>query len=337
FSKNFDLGFAKDSVIGIPISSESQFEVFTNAIKNHPAVASISASQNHIHFSGPLRTVRSADQEREARILNVGFNYVETMSLKLKEGRSFEERFTTDRDESVLINETLMKEMGWAHAVGQSLVIAEKTYRVVGVLEDYYSEGLWRPIRPVVFGVAKPSVFAFIEIRLNPGFMEEGSKFFQTTWEKLFPEVPYDGFFQDVVVAESTQVSEGINRMFQWISGMAIIIAAMGLFALVALSLARRTKEIGIRKVMGASIVNIMTLVNKEFIIMLGISVLLADALGYYMVKSLLDSIYTFHVDVEIMALIISNGLVFIVALLTISSQVWKAANENPIHALKYE
>ncbi|MFQ5770228.1 MAG: ABC transporter permease, partial [bacterium] len=146
-----------------------------------------------------------------------------------------------------------------------------------------------------------------------------------------------DGFFQDEILAETTMVNESIRRVFTYIAIIAVLIASMGLFALVSLNIAKRTKEIGIRKILGASIVNIARLISREFILLIIIGSVLASIMGYYMVKALLGSIWAYYVDFSVLPFILSSVLVFILSLLTVSSQVFSVATSNPVDAIRDE
>ena len=138
-------------------------------------------------------------------------------------------------------------------------------------------------------------------------------------------------------MAEAIQVSVNIKSMFLYISVLAIVIAAMGLFALVSLNIARRTKEIGVRKVLGASMAHLMNLINKEFVRLLLLATLVASIAGYFAVQALLQSIYAYHVGFSALPFLFAGAIVFSIAALTVGSQVVKVALANPVQALRYE
>lgn len=259
------------------------------------------------------------------------------MKLRLKKGRSFDENISSDLDESVIVNERFVKEMGLDNPIGKIITVEDKRYSVIGVVEDFYANGPWEPVIPAVIRGTKPDKYTFMQISIQSEKTKQTFNYLKATWSRLFPDKPFNGYYQHPGLAEAIQVSEGVNRMSNYVSLIDISISAMGLFALVSLIVARRTKEIGIRKALGATVSNIISLVNKQFINLLLISIIIADISGYILLQFLLDNIYAYHTNVGVVALIGANILVFIVSVLTVGSQVWKAAKANPVDSLKYE
>ncbi len=207
----------------------------------------------------------------------------------------------------------------------------------MGVVEDFYNNGVWRPMLPSVFRLVKQEAFRYLAVRLRPENMAATSGFLRSEWQRLLPDVPYEGFYENEVMAEAISVSESIKTMFLYISVLAIVIAAMGLFALVSLNIARRTKEIGIRKVLGASMLHIVNLLNKEFVRLLIAAAFIASIAGYFTVQALLKSIYAYHVGFSIAPFVMAAVSIFVIALLTVGSQVVKVATANPVDSLRYE
>jgi ABC-type antimicrobial peptide transport system permease subunit len=210
-------------------------------------------------------------------------------------------------------------------------------YSVIGVVEDFYNDGVWRPMTACLFRMAKPEAFRHLVVRTRAENLKSTNQFLSDTWQRIVPDLPYEGFYQDEVMAEAIEVSENIKTMFIYISILAIAISAMGLFALVSLNIARRTKEIGIRKVLGATMLHIMNLVNNEFVRLLIIATIVASVAGYFAVQSLLQSIYAYHVGFSFLPFLLSGAIVFVIAILTVGSQVLKVATANPVNALRYE
>src|SRR5690606_21171794 len=151
------------------------------------------------------------------------------------------------------------------------------------------------------------------------------------------PDAPYDGFYQDEVLADGVQVSQSIRKMFAFVAVVTLLIAGTGLFALVSLNIARRTKEIGIRKVLGASTLHIGQLINRPFVALVAATTLAAAASGYYAFDLLLGAIYTYHVAVGPVPFAVAALLVLVLALLAVAGKVYRAASANPVHALRSE
>lgn len=336
YNRRFDLGYEKELVMTIPVNSEQTFTVLKNEIQNYPGITRIAGSTNHIFFN-PRGVIKYGTFEREANIYRVGFNYVETMRLRLKAGRSFDETISTDTANAAMVNETLVRELGWDNAVGQMLTINDRPYQVIGVVNDFYNQGTWGPISPAVMRVVPERNYTMMGVLIRPENIQETYSYLKKTWTRLLPHEPYQAMFQNPQLAEALMITESITRLMISISVMAIAIAIMGLFALVSLTIARRTKEIGVRKVIGASAGNIISLVNFEYIWLLVIGLIIANLSGYFLNSTLLDSVFYYNSGVGLWTIIGANALVLMIFTITISSQVWKVATANPVESLRYE
>jgi cell division protein FtsX len=337
FMKNLDLGYDKDLVVVVPLPEAKYYEPYRHAIEKNPSLVSVAGSRQHVGRSWYTRTVESAAFESQADILRVGEDYLSTMKLRLEAGRDFDPGLTTDLDEAVIVNQKLVDEFGWKDPLFQTITFDSARHTVIGVVENFYNDGVWRPIAPCLFRLTKPEDFRFLIARVQGDNLKATSEFLRREWQRVVPDVPYEGYYQDEVMAEAITVSENIQAMFIYISGLAIAIAAMGLFALVSLHIANRTKEIGIRKVLGASVTHIMKLVNQEFVRLLIAASLVASVSGYFVVQALLASIYAYHVGFHVLPFVLAGLVVFVVAVLTVGSQALKVATANPVEALRYE
>ncbi len=337
FLKNIDLGYEKEQVVVVPFTEANQYEPYRNAIESSSNITSVAGSRHHVQDSWYTRTLESASLQSRADIFGVGYNYLKTMKMRLTAGRDFDENLPTDINEAIIVNEKLVHEFAWEEPLGQTVTIDSTRLTVIGVVEDFYNNGVWSPISASVFRLVEPERFRFLEVRVQPENLAGSGEFLRNEWQRLVPDVPYEGFFQDQRMSEAISVSESIKTMFIYISLLAIVIAAMGLFALVSLNLARRTKEIGIRKVLGASVAHIINLANREFFALVALASIIASISGYFLVQGLLGSIYTYHVGFSPLPFLLASLSVFVVAMLTVGSQVIKVAAANPVEALRYE
>ncbi len=231
----------------------------------------------------------------------------------------------------------MVQGFGWIEPLGQTVTLDSVRYTVIGVVEDFHNDGVWNPIQPAIFCLAKPEGFRYLTVRVRAENLAAMNEFLRHEWQSVAPDMPYEGFYQDEVMAEAISVSENIKTMFIYISVLAIVISMMGLFALVSLNIARRTKEIGIRKVLGAKVFHIVNLVNKEFVRLLIAAGLIASVCGYFAVKALIASIYAYHVGFSVTPFVLAAFAVFLIAALTVGSQVLKVAAANPVDSLRYE
>jgi len=337
YFKEFDLGYEQNLIVSVPVNDEHTYTLYRNAIENYAEVESISGSLSHMIFSGPRRGISSAGVEREAFVYTIGFDYVETMRLRLREGRSFAKETASDVDEVVMVNQTLTNEMGWHSIAGKTLTLENKTFRVIGLIEDVYSQGPWELVLPAVMRVCKSEQYAMMQIRIKPDHLGSTMAYLKTSWLKLFPDRPFEGFLENGALAGAIELSAGVNRLFYSIAIIAILIAAMGLFALVSLTVANRTKEVGIRKVLGASVLHVIAMVMRKFAMLLILAIVLANVLGYFLLKKLLDVIWVYHVPIQVSALLMGNLLIILVGVVTVITQVQKIAATDPVRSLRYE
>jgi putative ABC transport system permease protein len=337
FNKNLDLGYETHNVINVGVENAQRFTVLKNEIQNHPGINVISGSQTPIRISNVPTVVQYASERREANIFTVGFDYIEALKLRLKEGRSFNWKTPTDTSNCVVINATLAKELGWTSSADQTVTIHDKSYQVIGVVEDFFNYGTFRQITPCVFRACGPDQYSVMNILVQPGQSETVINFLRTTWSRLFPDIPISANTQDFFDAEAIQVSENISIFHAVLAMMAILIASMGIFALVSLNMVRRAKEVGIRKVLGASISQIMLLTNREMIILLVLASIVADIGGSFFIRLLMDSVWKYHIGISGIVKLTGNLIIVFGVILTAGWQIWKTAHANPIESLKYE
>ena len=339
FLKKIDLGYNREQVVIVPLADAKNYEPYRDAVERNSSIVNLSGCRDQVGLRWSTQPVASASLKSQADVLGVGPDYLETMSLRLVMGRSFAQDLATDVNESVIVNQKLAREFGWEDndVAGQVLTIDSTRYTVVGLVENFYNNGVWRPVLPSVFRLVKPEVYRYLAVRIRPENLAATADFLRNEWRRLLPDVPYEGFYQNEIMAEAISVSESIKTMFLYIAFLAIVIAAMGLFALVSLNIARRTKEIGIRKVLGASVAHIVSLVNREFLGLLLAAAFFASISGYFAVQALLRSIYSYYVGFSALPFMLASLSVFAVAAVTVGSQVVRVATANPVASLRYE
>ncbi|KAB2878830.1 FtsX-like permease family protein [bacterium] len=337
FQKNLDQGYNEDKIIGVPLQKSSMYPLLSNTLRQNPLIENVSAGRNHIFFSSWRRVIQGLGRDIEADFLYVSPGYAETVGFKLVQGRFLSESTPLDFSESVVINRMMATEQGWDDPIGRTLTIDSVTCRVVGVVDDFYNRGTFRPILPTVIKMAKENTYSFAIVRVDSKNLKAAMTSIESDWKRLFPEMPFEGFYQEEATIRASTISDGIKLVFLYVACMAIVISGMGLFALVSLNIVRRTKEIGIRKVLGASVSQIVGMMNSDFVFLLIIASVIADVAGYFAVKALLDSIYKYHVNVEVTALILANVVVLGIGLVTIGGRVLRVAQANPVDSLRYE
>ena len=343
YQETVDIGYDRDMVLIVILDEPERFAPFRDAIVQNPNILSVAGSRNHISYSTSGALVETEPTENrevvksEVDMYRVGENYVETMGLTLLGGRNFDPDMDTDFTDAVLVNETLARELAWAEPVGQVMKIDSVRYEVIGLVGDFHDNGLWAPVDPCVFRLTTLDEYYFLTARVQGDDLIATNAFLAETWARIVPDHPYEGYYQDDVLAEAMLINRSIKTVFYYIALLAIVIAAAGLFAMVSLNIARRTKEIGIRKVLGASVLHISRLINAPFILMLLIASVLASVAGYYTFEMLLDSIWAYHVGMGVLPFVLATVLIFLIALVTVGGRVYKISSANPVNALRYE
>jgi len=341
FIRTFDMGFDREQIIVVPVNGEQSYTLLKNAIENNPEILSVAGSRHLIGSSWSSINVETERAKAGVQAFAIGEHYFETLGFKLLEGRTFNEDFKTDMDQAVLVNETWVKEFGWTSPLDKWIKVktsdSETEYHVIGVVKDFNYNSVWAKIQPVMIRLTPIENYHYLSAKFRSKDLKSISEYLQSEWKQLFPNRPYGGFFQDEVQAEAAAVNESIRLIFLYIALIAVLIAGMGLFALVSLNIAKRTKEIGIRKVLGATMMNIGKLISKEFVILLIFASFIAAAMGYYLVKALLASIWAYYVDFGAMPFVMAALLVFVLSILTVSSQVFRVASSNPVDAIREE
>lgn len=337
YQKNRDWGYNQAQVIAIPINNEKQFTLLRDELSKNPGIAQIAGSAQHVGLRSSRRVIKHLDQPSEAVVFDVGFNYLEAMELRLKAGRTFDENLRTDLSRAIIVNERMVKEMKWQDAIGQQLTVDSTAYRVVGVVEDFHYTDFKRRIEPTLFRLSSPEDFRYLIVQAAAGMVLQTAEAVQNVWKKLIPEFPYNGVFQDEVFARAMKEISGIQKLFAFIAVVALAISCMGLFGLVALSVAKRRKEFSIRKVLGANLAHIAHLVNREFAVILALAAVIATPLGWFVLDLLLDKVYFYRVALTAAPFIMALLVILFTAMLTVSTQIYKVATASPVEGLRSE
>ncbi len=336
-----DLGYHGDQVLVVPIRSENQYMLIKNAIEDHPGITAIGGSRNLMGRSWYTIDVESEGLRTRANVFEIGENFAETIGFEFTDGRPFDSNLATDIDNAVIVNERFVEEFGLSSAVDKHVKFTFRDSlienRIVGVVKDFFPFDVGVRVRPTLLRFAPYDRYQYLSIKCDPQNISAASSYVQETWKELFPNQPYDGFWQDETLAESRLVNQSIRVVFIYIAVMVLIISSMGLFALVSLNIAKRTKEIGIRKILGASMSNLCILIAKEFVLLILIGGALATVMGYFLVDSLLSSIWEYYTDFGVTPFVLATVMIFGVSVLTVSFRVFGAATANPVEALRYE
>ncbi len=358
FLLNKDTGFRKENVIVIQnFSARDQnrqiVDRLRNALENRKEVLGVSGSSST--FARDWTEMGFRDQEgnfRQFYQLTIDFDFIEAMGIEVIRGRNFSRDFSTDPREAIIVNEALVDYFNWDSAVGRSLPGESfPTHRVIGVVKDFNFQSLRNEVRPAVL-VLDPTtldqgisditttyaigLFNFVNIRIRPGNVQKTVGLIKETWNEVAPQNPFLFSFLDQDVNRQYQEVEHWSQIVGYASGFAILIACLGLFGLAALSVSRRIKEIGIRKVLGATTADIVFMLSKEYGKIVVLANIIAWPLAYFIINRWLQD-FAYRININIFKFILASVIALTVALVTVSYQSIKAGLKDPVESLRYE
>ena len=338
YQSTVDIGFAKENIMGVRIGSMSEYENFLNLVKSDPAVEQAVGTSNHIGWWHSIRNVKSEDKEIEASLLSLGIDYAEIMDLEILNGRYFDpELYDYDRTSSVVVNEVMVEEMQWEEPLGKVLVLQD-TIRltVVGVMKNFYQFGFFDPVLPSAYRLSDKEQMNFVVIKsqMDPTtFYDE----MEAKWYEVAPTKPFNSGFQSEAIDELVTVNRNIMKMFVFLGLLALVLSSIGLYTLVSLNMIKKVKEIGVRKVLGASIQQILVLMNRQFFFLLLIFTMIGSVLSYLAIDALMASIFSLYQALTVLTVLIPFLSLLSIAVLLASLRVFKTANQNPVTSLRYE
>lgn len=338
YQRDFDIGFNQKGVIVAYVESQGEFETYRNALLKNKDIASIAGSKHSIFSSRYNDPVKHASKQVEVDIIDVGDDYAKTMGLTIVQGRDFRKDSQSDRNESVLITRRFADAFGWDEPIGKEVIWMDtvKLY-VVGVIKDVYTAGLWRDMEPLMIRYTSPDQYSHVIVSGPAEKLTEINKFMEAEWKEIFPNRLYNGWYLNVPMAEAVTVNNNIVKMFAFMGIIAMILSVTGLFSLVSLNIIKKMKEIGVRKVLGASIANITRIINMEFMIILFISAIVGSIMSYFAVEALMSGIWNYYQPATIGTFVISVAAMFLISGLAIGFKVFAAASMNPVKTLRDE
>ena len=338
FQREFDLGFDGEGVIHAAFENAGDYELYKNSMAGNPEILEMSGSKHQFLESYIDDPVRFEETEFESNILEVDENFIHTMGIDLLKGENFTENSRSDMEQSILVSEKFVKEMGIDEVIGKRIVWRDTVhFYIKGVIEDLYTSALWDELDPVILRMADKKDYRFLTVRTDPVSVEDMHESMEAEWKKLFPDKLYTGEDFNKEMAGAITVNNNIVNMFLFLGIIAALLAFSGLYTLVSLNIIRRMKEIAVRKILGASVWTVIYKLNLPFIIILLISCLLGSAFSYFLINMLFSSIWAYYMNMGAGIFIVSSLLMIIISALTVGIKVYRAANTNPALTLRNE
>jgi putative ABC transport system permease protein len=262
-------------------------------------------------------------------------DYLKTMGMELVEGRDFSKEMSTDAEEAFIINESAVRQLQLEDPLKTQFEWDDKKGRVIGVVRDFQFQSLKDEINPLVIHI-RPLYTLVFAMRIRPENIPETLAFIERKWSQLDSAHPFEYSFLDKTFDRLYKSEEKLGQIFSVFSLLAILIASLGLFGLVLFLVKQRTKEIGIRKILGASIGKIFALLLREFAALVLIANLFAWPAAYFFMRQWLQN-FAYRVNIELWIFVLSTAIAFVIALFTISFHTLKAARADPANSLRYE
>lgn len=348
YIKNKKLGFDKEHILVIPLRGDrlqQKFEPIKNELGAMPSVESITCSSAlpGKASDGTAYFPEGRDRTDPWLIFNmsVDYDFTETMGMQVTRGRSFSKDFATD-SAGVIINETLMKRLGWQDdPLNKKFRIGDpdsgRVFHVIGVIKDFHSKSLHEPIEPFIL-YHDPGFFFNMIVRLRRGNIQEKIARLEEKWNQVETSFPFDFYFFEQSFDELYAKEQQMGKTFIYFSVIAILIACLGLFGLASYTSEQRTKEIGIRKTLGSSATGISLMLTKDFTKWVLVANLIAWPVSFYLLESWLGNFaYSIEIFEKWWLFFAAAFLSLLIAVITVSYQALKAANSNPVDAIKYE
>lgn len=338
FQQKADFGYTINEVVVVSINNLQEYTLFSAAVREDSMVRNLSGTAEQIGESSYTQTASVGKENIQAQVARIGGeDYLKSMGIHLLQGRHFF-NMGTDMDESIIVNETFLKRLHLKQAIGQQVTLDSVRYNIVGVVKDYKEYGLHGLVPPCVLRMAKPDEYKSMVIRADKEKLATVNNSLRSMWNRLIPNTPYRAHLQSDVIEKEIRMTEAFKSVAFFLAFITLLLSASGLFAQISLSIDKRNREIGIRKVLGASILQIIQLVCKEFVRILLIAFALGSVLGYlFTSKFIFQVIYQYHSSVGAEPYIGTLLIVLLCCCLIIGTRVYCAASANPVDRLRAE
>ena len=344
YIRHKDLGFDREHIIVIQnaLVMGDQQQAFKTELKKNPDIFNASYSTNGPYMSLSAGVFRKEGQDIQTNFTLVNivadYDYMDTYRIQLKEGRFFTPENATD-EKAIVLNEVAVRSMGLENPVEKRLLdISDEItpLSIIGTVKDFHLQFLRDAIRPMGLLLLQGNSGRLLSIRINPGKIQPTLDFIKQQWDAFNPGQPIDYVFLDERFNRGLKADLQTGNVFSAFAGLAIFIACLGLFGLASFMAELKTKEIGVRKVLGATVPGIVILLSKEYVKWLAVANLLAWPLAYYAMHTWLQN-FAFRIGITIWPFLLAGGAALFIALMTVSYQSIKAAVTHPVKCLRYE
>lgn len=342
YVENINLGYDKENLIYVPIEGElmEKYNLFKEELLNKPGIQLVTRiSQTPTQIANGTYGVDwdGKDQNTKPMFTNAaaGFDFARTLQLTLVNGRDFSKDYGTDTA-GYIVNESALKKIGYKDPVGKRLTFWGKKGTIIGVVKDFHFNSLREPISPLIIRLGEKDKWGSVLVRTNPGRTKDALTSLESVYRAVNPKFPFTYQFSDLEYQKLYKSEETVQQLSTYFACLGIFISCLGLLGLAMFTAEQKTKEIGIRKVLGASMPSIVTLLSKEFLSFVMLAFLIASPLAWWAMHKWLQD-YAYRVDIGWGVFAVAGILALLIALFTISFQAIRAAVANPAVSLKNE
>ncbi|HEY0770033.1 MAG TPA: FtsX-like permease family protein, partial [Sphingobacteriaceae bacterium] len=277
--------------------------------------------------------------EKEVDLLAIGDDYFQTLDVRVIKGREFIKDLQSDRKESIIVNEEFTRVFGLGNdAAGKRITLADTAnFYIVGVVKDVYLQALFEPLSPLVFKYAPTADYRYLVASADHANLLVANAEIKAVWKKLFPNTLYTGSLMEEDMVMALEHFDNVVILYTFLGAVAILMSVSGLYSMVSLHLQKRTKEFGIRKILGAPLQNIVFQASKLFLVIMVIAFLLGSVAGAFMVNKLMDTVWEYYVAIDFKIVSAAIVILFTIACATVSYKIFSVSRTNPSDSLKYE
>ncbi|MCD4730148.1 MAG: FtsX-like permease family protein, partial [Bacteroidales bacterium] len=347
YIQNKDLGIEKENIVVVALRNRSMIEHYKTLkaeIQNLPGVLEATGSSAYLgNFQQRMGFFPEGGDINNMVLtlyMQVDQNYLEMFNANIAMGRNFFENSIADSN-AIIINKSYAEELGWENPLGKNIFIPgdetveDYPLKIVGVVENFNYASLHEDVKPLII-MNSPERVRYLSLKINPKDQQQVLELISAKWEELYPDYPFEYFMQKAKYDNMYISDVNMGRLFIYFTILAIFIAALGLFGLSSYTAEQRTKEIGIRKVLGSSVSQILILISKEFSKLVIIAIVVAIPVSWFGINKWLQN-FAFQTNISWWIFIVSGIVAIIITYLTIIFQALKASRTNPVEALKYE
>jgi hypothetical protein len=343
FIRSKELGFDREQVVFMRFGVQTAgfYEAFKIEALNDPAVLGVTSADQlptYILNSTSNATWPAKDPNDEILIHNttVTHDYFATMKMEIKDGRAFSREFPTDEKQAYILNEAAARILGEGSPVGKGLTVWGDAGTVIGVVKDFHFKSINTRIEPLFIRLRPPQPYTYLLVRLSEADLPGALQRLGQAWDKVSPQFPLDPAFLDEEFDRLYRAEQRMGTLFGASTALAIVIACLGLLGLASFMAERRTREIGIRKVLGATASSIVLLLSREFVILVTLANLVAWPAAWYVMSRWLQN-YAYHTRLNPLVFVGAALSALLIALLTVSFQAVRAALSDPVDSIRYE